>query len=186
MSKVPCFFGYGSLVNTKTHDYPDPIKARLTGWRRMWRHTTMRDLAILTVVPDPKVEITGLIARVPGGDWAALDKREAYYSRTLLDPSKLHYQGGFDVQMYEVEKDKDADALHPILLSYLDVVVQGFLEQFGEDGVADFFATTSGWDAPVLDDRQAPIYPRAQTLTQLETGLVDTQLTALSAQVKQL
>jgi hypothetical protein len=182
--KVPCFFGYGSLVNTKTHGYPDPIKARLSGWRRMWRHTTMRELAILSVVPDPDVEIAGLIASVPNNDWAALDEREVYYSRAVLDANSLTYQGDYDVQMYEVETDKDAQALHSILLSYLDVVVQGFLEQFGEDGVAAFFETTSGWDAPILNDRAAPLYPRAQVLTSFETGLVDAHLQALFAQVE--
>ena len=146
----------------------------------------MRDLAILTVVPDPNCDICGLIARVPNDDWAALDQREIYYTRSNLAPQSLHYDGTFDVQMYEVETDKDADVSHPILLSYLDVVVQGFLEQFGIDGVADFFDTTSGWDAPILNDRQAPIYPRAQVLTDDETALVDHHLTLLSAQMQQL
>ena len=35
----------------------------------------------------------------------------------------------------------------PILLSYLDVVVQGYLAEFGEAGVARFFASTDGWGA---------------------------------------
>lgn len=28
------FFGYGSLVNRRTHDYAPLQKARVTGWRR--------------------------------------------------------------------------------------------------------------------------------------------------------
>ena len=67
---------------------------------------------------------------------------------------------------------------HPILLSYLDVVIQGYLRHFGPDGVARFVATTEGWNAPVLNDRAAPLYPRAQRLTAAETGLVDTILQA--------
>ena len=46
---------------------------------------------------------------------------------------------------------------------------------------AAFFDTTDGWDTPVLDDRAAPLYPRAQTLTRQERGLTD----ALLAQVQQ-
>jgi hypothetical protein len=49
---------------------------------------------------------------------------------------------------------------HPVLLSYLDVVVQGYLQEFDEAGVAHFFDTTDGWDAPLLDDRTHPHYPR--------------------------
>ncbi|MFT6224241.1 MAG: hypothetical protein ACJA1F_002090 [Paracoccaceae bacterium] len=73
----------------------------------------------------------------------------------------------------------------PILRSYLDVVVQGYLQVFGEQGVVDFFATTRGWQAPVLDDRTAPVYPRHQLLSSSETALVDAHLSALAAQVEQ-
>ncbi len=30
----PYFFGYSSLVNLATHDFPDPRPATLRGWRR--------------------------------------------------------------------------------------------------------------------------------------------------------
>ena len=63
-----------------------------------------------------------------------------------------------------------------MLLSYIDVVVQGYLREFGERGVRHFFETTDGWEAPVLDDRAAPIYPRHQRLSPDERALVDDQL----------
>ena len=71
----------------------------------------------------------------------------------------------------------------PILMSYLDVVVQGYLREFGERGARDFFATTDGWDTPVLNDRAAPRYPRAQVLTGAETALVDALLAAVGGRV---
>lgn len=188
MTNVPCFFGYGSLVNTQTHDYPNPLKAQLNGWRRMWRHTTLREIAILTVTPDPSCEIEGLIAHVPDNNWSTLDEREVFYTRTKPNPEQLSYAGMFDVQLYETRTDADCDSSvqHPILMSYLDVVVQGYLHQFGEQGVDAFFATTSGWGAPIHNDRAAPIYPRSQILTTAETSLVDHHLSALSAQVQKL
>ena len=70
--------------------------------------------------------------------------------------------------------------LHPVLLSYLDVVVQGYMREFGEAGVARFFATTDGWDAPVLDDRKHPIYPRHQVLNSSERALTDDQIAQLT------
>ena len=63
-----------------------------------------------------------------------------------------------------------------MLLSYLDVVVQGYLREFGEQGVQRFFDTTDGWDAPVLNDRADPVYPRHRTLNEQERALVDDML----------
>ena len=56
------FFGYGSLVNRATHDYGRSRPARLTGWRRIWRHTDLRPVAYLAAIPDPTCAIDGLIA----------------------------------------------------------------------------------------------------------------------------
>ncbi|WP_323785658.1 hypothetical protein [Thalassovita sp.] len=72
---------------------------------------------------------------------------------------------------------------HPILLSYLDVVVQGYHQEFGEQGVTRFFQTTDGWDAPILDDRKQPHYPRHQTLARPETRLVDRMLDDIGARL---
>ena len=68
-----------------------------------------------------------------------------------------------------------------MLLSYVDVVVQGYLREFGEDGVAQFFATTDGWDAPILDDRADPVYPRHQALTAKERAFTDRHLADVGA-----
>lgn len=168
------FFGYGSLVNRATQDYPGVRHATVTGWRRAWRHTGARDVAFLTAVPAPGARIDGLLAEVPGADWAALDAREWAYVRTTAESGRA-------AQIYHIPADLHAppNAKHPILLSYLDVVVQGYLTEFGEAGVARFFATTDGWDAPILDDRAKPQYPRAQQLSSAETALVDRMLRAL-------
>ncbi len=178
----PHFFGYGSLVNAATHIYPDTVPATLTGWRRMWRHTAIRDVAFLTVVPDPDCQIDGLLAKVPNNDWAALDAREYCYFRSAVPAADLSHNADrpMDVQIYQTNTDKDAppSVKHPILLSYLDVVVQGYLQVFGEDGAKRFFDTTSGWTAPILDDRAAPQYPRHQTLSTAERRFVDAQLAA--------
>lgn len=182
----PHFFGYGSLVNANTHIYDQTHPATVSGWQRRWRHTTLRDLAYLTVEPAPDVQIDGLIAKVPDADWAALDLRETGYTRSALDPQALRHDAGpVAVQMYQTDPQITAapSVTHPVLLSYLDVVVQGFLQVFGEDGVARFFDTTQGWDAPILNDRSNPIYPRHQPLSAEETELVDHHLSLLSAQV---
>ena len=87
---TPYFFGYGSLVNRATHDYPDARPARLRGWRRCWVKTSARDAVFLSVEPDPATTIDGLIAAVPNADWAALDLREAAYDRIPSGGAIVH------------------------------------------------------------------------------------------------
>jgi len=177
----PCFFGYGSLVNRRTHSYAGAHPARISGWRRAWRHVEHRTVAFLTAVPDPQASIEGLIAEVPHADWAALDAREHSYDRMRAAGVSHPLAEPRDIHIYWAPADKHipADAAHPVLLSYLDVVVQGYLREFGEAGVERFFDTTDGWDAPLLDDRATPRYPRHQPLSAYEHGLVDAHLAAL-------
>lgn len=173
---APYFFGYGSLVNTATHDYGDPRPARLSGWRRTWAHTDLREVAFLTAKPAPDSAIDGLIAAVPDADWQALDQREYAYDRILASDAVDHDLAGTpEISVYAVPtaRQNPGSARHPILLSYLDVVLQGYLNVFGEAGVRDFIATTDGWEAPLLDDRAAPIYPRHQPLSARECRLFD-------------
>jgi hypothetical protein len=176
------FFGYGSLVNRATHAYPDATRASLAGWRRRWVHTAVRPLAFLSVEPAPDTTIHGLIAHVPGGDWAALDAREHGYTRHMAQ-ARLPCNTPHNVQVYAVPQKAAGQpaAAHPILLSYIDAVVQGFLREYGADGAGHFFATTTGWQAPILNDRAAPQYPRAQTLTAAETAVVDAGLAGVGA-----
>lgn len=181
----PAFFGYGSLVNLATHAYADPRPARLQGWRRVWRHTRLREAAYLSVEPAPDSTIDGIVARVPGADWQSLDAREAAYLRHDVTHAVRHDGPPAPTAVYQVSPQHISvpGAAHPILLSYIDVVVQGFLRVYGHQGVADFFATTGGWDTPILNDRAAPVYPRAQVLTGAETALVDQHLAQVGASV---
>ncbi len=176
----PAFFGYGSLVNRATHDHAPAAPARLSGWRRVWRPTTLRPWPFLSAEPAGGA-IDGLAAAVPGGDWAALDAREAAYRRHPLDAACLTPAPGWTdrIEIYTLDEARAAPAHGgPILLSYLDTVVQGFLREFGPPGVARFFATTAGWTA-LLDDRAAPLYPRHQPTSAAERALTDSHADAL-------
>tara|TARA_R110002049_G_scaffold44333_3_gene129850 strand:+ start:88607 stop:89197 length:591 start_codon:yes stop_codon:yes gene_type:complete len=184
---TPYFFGYGSLVNRNTHAYPDARPAQLAGWRRKWVRTGGRDIVFLTVVPHGPTTVDGLIAAVPGADWVALDARERGYQRHASGGAVAHdLIPSPDIAHYAIPPENCGnDGEHVILLSYLDVVVQGFLREFGEEGAQRFFDTTDGWDTPILNDRNAPHYPRHQVLTAEETSVVDDHLIRLSARVKE-
>jgi len=177
------FFGYGSLVNRRTHAYPAARPARLRGWRRVWCDLPTRREAFLSVEPAAESEISGLVAEVPQGDWAALDQREAGYRRLPINGGLAQTPPLREaVQIYAIEAGRAAgQAEGPILLSYLDAVVQGFLAEFGSDGATHFFATTVGWRA-VVDDRAAPAYPRAQALDPADRAVVDAAVAQLGLQ----
>jgi hypothetical protein len=180
------FFGYGSLVNRATHAYPNGERASLTGWRRVWVHTDPLPRSFLSVIPDPGCTIHGLIAEVPGGDWSALDLREIGYQRQF--EQALIAGAARPIQVYAVpQADGRAPAGgHPILLSYIDAVIQGFLVEYGAAGAAHFFETTAGWHAPILDDRAAPQYPRAQNLNSTERAVVDAGLKAVGGRIERV
>ena len=174
----PRFFGYGSLVNLATHDYPNAKPATLSGWRRVWRHAKTRPVAFLSVEPSDTT-IHGITADVPNADWTALDLREhAYLRRDVSD------QFDSPTAVYEANPNHTAPAStgHPILLSYLDVVIAGF-ETLMPHGPDHFFETTTGW-GPVLDDRRNPLYPRAQPLAAKTAATVDAHLADLAVPVQ--
>ncbi|MBS8229055.1 gamma-glutamylcyclotransferase family protein [Vannielia litorea] len=179
------FFGYGSLVNRATHQHDPAFPARLKGWRRVWRSTVLRDVAFLSAEPWEGAEIEGLIAHVPGADWAALDLRERAYGRHEVSAHCDHAAGDVRVEVYAVSPENGAgpDVAHPVLLSYVDTVVQGFRDVFGEAGALGFFETTTGWPPTVVDDRAAPIYPRATEVSAAERAFVDEGLRRLGVGV---
>lgn len=181
-------FGYGSLVNLGTHAYEDPAPARLKGWRRHWCGSDQRMTAFLTVVRDDDNEIDGLIARVPPAEWNDLDSREYAYDRADVMSAVTPVPGSArDLVTYHVPEDQQiAGENRPINLSYIDVVVQGYLNAYGKAGALRFFETTTGWDVPVINDRQRPRYSRHQALNPDERKFVDDQIAGLAAMVYEL
>ncbi len=176
----PFFFGYGSLVNRSTHSYPRAAKATVTGWARAWKKSKLRRVAFLTAVEAHGEEIDGLIAAVPGADWVALDERERAYHRLPVLEIRHDHPPLPDIQIYRASADHIEEAGdHVLLQGYLDVVVQGYLREFGIEGADKFFATTHGWDMPICMDRNDPVYPRHQRLTDEERDFVDDRLARL-------
>jgi len=172
--KKSFFFGYGSLVNLSTHSYKTYQKTYVDGWRRRWCHTILRSTPFLSVYPVANQRIYGLTAKVTNDDWTELDKRENGYER--LEISSTSLTGPTQkTQIYSVPNKnfRYTNINNRILLSYLDCVIQGYLQQFGEEGAASFFETTDDWNIKINNDRLNPIYPRHVEISKSEKAFVD-------------
>ena len=173
------FFGYGSLVNTSSHNFDDVSNARLVGWRRVWQRTNLRNFSFLSVHKSDDFSIDGVIASVPDGHWSRLDEREAGYDRIIGSTMVEHTSPRADTISFYQIPDHNLDSVKkcPILLSYLDVVLMGFLQRFGEQGFSNFFETTDQWDCGIFYDRNNPRYPRAQEYENDFYSCVDNAIT---------
>lgn len=180
MHRPEVVFGFGSLVNAATHGYAVAGPAQLNGWHRVWRRSAGYRSCVLSVEPAPGVEIDGLLLRVPRAEAAALDRRESGYDFVDVTDGMRDCAEPVGTYIIPAETAMGPTEGHPILLSYLDVCVQGFLQQFGESGVERFFATTASW-GPIRDDRAQPVYPRAQVLSPSEQDTVDRWLGRMAA-----
>ncbi len=177
-------FGYGSLVNSGTlAPGTRTVRVRLTGWRRAWRHSGLTSFGrrcTLTVFSDPDCAIDGVVIAQPMDTLPALDKREGQYTRHAIEAGALQWldprpDDWPDPFLYvgNGQYRRPGDTDHPVMLSYLDVVIAGFLRTFGASGVDRFCKTTDDWHVPVLNDRTAPRYPRAHSLSSSERHRVD-------------
>ena len=172
------YFGYGSLVNRATRPAGEAAAAaRLNGWRRTWNHRVPPSEArygctAVSIDPAPDAEgpgIDGVVVEIPLEALAALDAREANYDRLALPRERFSLPDSVTAETVFVYRSSearraDADDAHPVLQSYVDCIMAGYLERFGPAGLDAWLASTDGWDTPIEDDRADPRYPRAVRL----------------------
>ena len=202
------YFGYGSLVNRQTRPPTEAFEATsVAGWQRSWSHRvnnpeaasvelvcassttggldsvsaqsgpeTPVGYSTLTVVPAPGVQIDGVVVSINARDLPTLDEREKGYSRCTVQSVK----STDPVAMYvsQSEHVNTVSSAYPLVQSYVDCVLAGFLTVFGWEGVDRFIATTTGWATPILADRAAPLYPRAVSLEPDLEQLFDERIAA--------
>ena len=185
------YFGYGSLVNRATHrtDIAHFTRVRLKGWRRHWLPRLNGfggPAAMLSVKSDIESEIDGLVITDFARNLASVDERERNYNRELLateslvDPDSLEI-AKFDginypsASVYVAKSILDFSQNNEcnILRSYLDAVMQGYLNKFGHEGVERFVNSTDNFEVGIREDRKNPRYPRAVTTTIKEQNLFD-------------
>lgn len=177
------YFGYGSLVNRATlrTEIVHAVPARLSGWRRSWRPRPDMPgfpAALLTVRAEEGASVDGLLVFDRAENLPAVDRREAHYDRKVVTHDRLASDHvlpeGLPVFVYEARAEIPfAEHEPPILQSYLDAVLQGFLIEHGASAVARFIAETENFHLPILRDRDAPIYPRSVMITPDEQAMFD-------------
>ncbi|MEM9330680.1 MAG: gamma-glutamylcyclotransferase family protein [Pseudomonadota bacterium] len=176
------YFGFGSLVNKHTlrTAYIDVVPATLKGWRRHWQARTQtleEDIALLSIHPYAASSIKGMLVIDRLENLPSVDEREAGYSRLRLGLNDLDLPQGFDApgELYVYVADEAADKADTgaLLQSYIDAVLQGFRNEYGDEGVWHFVETTTGFARPYIKDREAPLYPRSVILADQEASLFD-------------
>lgn len=188
------YFGYGSLVNRATHrtQIISAVPARLKGWRRVWR--ARPDMpgfpaALLSIRRDPEAVTDGLLVFDRPEHLAAVDVREARYNRIALAPEELLLDHPLPencrAYVYVAQEDIPPHPEPPLILrSYLDAVLQGFLEVHGEEGVRRFVAETEGFEFGFHDDRAGPLYPRAVSLNAGEADFFEMLLSGTAVRIR--
>lgn len=174
------YFGYGSLVNRNTRPSQEIAhSARLKGWQRVWDHRVSdpnrnKLCTSLSIEPAPIVAVEGVIVRLDRDKLPQLDERETGYDRLCLPASdfdlpeellrQMSSEGMADtIMVYRSQFPNRAlaDAGYPVLQSYVDCVMAGYLHRFGEEGVNAMVSSTRGWELSMHNDRADPFYPRS-------------------------
>jgi hypothetical protein len=185
MQDLVAYFGFGSLVNRHTlrTSFVDVIPARLKGWRRHWQGRTealAEDVALLSIHQDPSCTIDGMIVIDRLENLPMVDQREAGYGRHALTLDDVELLEAVNlperIYVYVAHKPDGDDAGGPLLQSYLDAVMQGFHDVYGDDGLQRFMDTTAGFRRDLIADRAAPLYPRSVVLDERQIEKFDDML----------
>ena len=115
------------------------------------------DLALLSVHRDRNCAIGGMLVIDRLENLAALDERERLYERVVLVRADIEGEGLEDVFEHISENNlfvyvgqTAPPGQPPLLQSYLDTVMAGFLHAHGETGLADFIASTTGFARNII------------------------------------
>ena len=175
-------FGYGSLINAKTHNLGGlmtPVKLR--NWRRHWKQvvkTPHGEFIAMTIEKEPNSIIDGALISIDQDILKQLDIREAGYQRVLLDCGEFtdlsNDPANNKIYTYTTGAvDLSPKKSIPILQTYIDCILAGVIDFFGENHLSRFVLSTGGWHTPIINDRDSPLYARAQHISSDKLSLID-------------
>lgn len=194
-------FGYGSLINTPSREGTGragipALPARVSpdfGHVRSWCARSRSGFTALGLRPrapgEEPTTINGVVFPVDAGLLPRFDRREGGYNRVpvpahLIETvswQRLPERGTIWIYVPKSVADPTAaplfpDADHPIVQSYVDLVLQGALEH-GGSFATELIMTTADWGRFWLNDREVARRPWAANR---DAGRID-ELLALTA-----
>lgn len=177
-------FGFGSIVNDDSRRRTAP-KAGLAfpvriskhfGYKRVWGYQSSKAkltaLGLAKATTQQASSINGVLYSVTESDLMAFDKRECGYKRINIPHIYIESYNWIPIPNFGQvwvyvpigPKGKlgtdlaPADKYYPILQTYLDTTLLGFLK-YGVTFAMEFLDTTSWWSEYWLNDRQIPRRP---------------------------
>ena len=184
-------FGYGSLINSHsrkvTGETGRAVAVKVSGFARHWSNLSSGfGMSSVVVIVDPKETCNGVLIEVDASELRSFDLREKGYKRVLIELAQVEYYNPADqlivdqssscgkdtvkIWLYQADKVVAPCQAAPVVFSYLDVILAGCLE-YSQQFSDDFMSCTQGWQHAMLNDRQAPRYPRVQS--ELNTQLLN-------------
>lgn len=150
-------------IHVKT--YPVKIKDFQRGW---FLPIPKDETTALSLIRKNSCLTNGLLLEVSNIDIELMDKREKEhgYERVRIEFQDIEFinpnleiEDESVIWTYITHTPRFPTENNPITQSYVDVIVQGCIEQ-GEDFASEFVNTTEGWDKPWINDREKPRYRR--------------------------
>ncbi len=182
--------GYGSLIDADSRAGTagarlEAVPVRVSadfGYRRVWNLLAGSGFTALGLErggPDAPAEtINGAMFAVDGPTLAKFDRRESGYDRVAVPPAQIQSLSWLRLPdtgtawIYVPKpgaRSGTPDAGHPIVQSYVDLVLAGALA-YGEPFAREVVETTFGWDSFWLNDRP---FARRPWMANPSAGIID-------------
>jgi len=196
LAKPQFIVGYGSLMQTASKRSTEPnagenLPVLVTGFQRAWNTHGVYPTCYLGVQPSPAATMVAALYRsFPEDGKLSADAREIDYCRAavaadsvkMLDASSVPADSQIWIYVNKPDTLKAPDQGHPIVQSYVDIVIIGCMElqQRVADPELDFVEqcvkTTAGWSKHWVNDR---LYPRRPYTHQPQAFQIDRHLQRL-------
>jgi hypothetical protein len=169
-------FGYGSLICPDSRAITAPtvaerhvIPVNAQNFERTWAKKSKRGMTSMGVRFREGVECVGVLVPVNEEELSQFDEREIGYDRVELKADDIFqipfladhfYENTFlaedklevpRIWVYVQQLPIPATESHPIVQSYLDIILRGCLS-ISEEFADEFMKTTKGWDPAELSE----------------------------------
>lgn len=180
-------FGYWSIINKAnselTTEVWDTIPVIVEWLERHWNITSTQWYTVLWIKRSVWNKVNGVLIELKW-DIKDFDERETKYTRIKLESRNIHTidtsisKPTDDIFAYIPNEENYINWEHPILQSYIDVVLSWCIN-ISDEFAYDFIKSTQGW-WEIKNDRDDPEYVRSMNLKEYHDR-IDSLLRAITA-----